>query len=320
MQLFIKLQRMANHKTILLTGATGFLGSELLKRFILLNYDINLLVRTNNYTDLEERKIQILRQIGLDANNDSLLSKKIILFEGDITSNNPGLNNYDLKQLIENVDEVFHCAAATKFSGLSREYLLNTNYKGTKNILEFCVSGYKKHLHYISTAYVAGEKKGIVYENELDKSSGFRNYYEESKYLAEKAVHKCAATHNLPFTIYRPSVIIGDSQTFFTVNFDSIYIFSRILFFLKRKYELMSKRNGYSANNQLKTFGIDKVDGIYNIPIRIPANPKATLNLVPVDFVINTIISIFLDKNRKKQNFSYRKPISSKFRVYFRSN
>ncbi|MGR3176550.1 MAG: SDR family oxidoreductase [Candidatus Anammoxibacter sp.] len=292
---------MMNRKTILLTGATGFLGSELLKRFIMLDYDIKILVRVNNNINPEEKIRRLLTKAGLDT----VISQfgKVQVFEGDITKNNLGLNENTFHELSNSVHEVFHCAAATKFSGLNRENLLRTNYTGTMNIIKFCLSGKEKHLHYISTAYVAGEKRGIVYENELNDSHGFHNYYEESKFLAEKAVHKYASTRKLHYTIYRPSIIVGDSITSYTMNFDGIYLFSRTLFLLKRRLESKGRESEPSMNQPLKGFGVNKSNNNVHLPLRIPANPEATINLVPIDYVTSAIVSIFLDTNRVNKTF-----------------
>ena len=303
---------MVKRKTILLTGATGFLGSELLKRFVMLDYEVNILVRKQKNVSNKERITRLFIKTGVDVNAVNTLTKKIHIFEGDITKDNLGLNINTIQKLRDSIDEVFHCAAATKFSGLRREDLLKANYTGTKNILKLCVSGRRKHIHYISTAYVSGTKNGIVYEDELDDSFGFRNYYEESKFFAEKIIHEYALSHKLPFTIYRPSIIVGDSRTNHTTNFDGIYLFSRTLLVLKRKAESMARKYDSIKNNRLKTIDANNANGLLYIPIRIPAKPDATINLVPVDYVTNVIISIFLDKNRVNNTFHIVNPYPPK--------
>ena len=303
---------MDNQKTVLLTGSTGFLGSELLKRFILLDYDIKLLVRANSNINPEEKIKQLLARPGLDT--PVLQLGRVQVFEGDITDINLGLNENTFHELSNSVHEVFHCAAATKFSGLTRKDLLTTNYTGTNNIIKFCISGRKKHLHYISTAYVAGEKKGIVYEDELDDSHGFHNHYEESKFLAEASIHRYASTHSLNYTIYRPSIIIGDSKTNYTMNFDSIYLFSRTLFLLKRRFKSKAKNSELTMSPPLEKLSLDKLNGNVHMPIRIPANPDATLNLVPIDYVTCAIVSIFLDKVRVNKTFHIVNPYPPKLK------
>ena len=91
-------------------------------------------------------------------------------------------------------------------------------------------------------------KAGLFMKIELDDSLGFRNYYEETKFLAEKAIHRFAQLHDLTYTIYRPSIIIGNSKNFYTLNFDGIYTFARSLLLLKRRFNsLKSKKMQYSA-------------------------------------------------------------------------
>ncbi len=310
---------MTNQKTILLTGATGFLGSELLKRFILIDYNVKALVRSNKKTNLHEKIYELLSDTGFDSKFVNSQLKNLQVIEGDITKSNLGLNSQILQELENSVHEVFHCAAATKFFGLSRKDLINTNYVGTKNIINFCVSGQNKHLNYISTAYVAGKKQNIVYEDELDNSSGFHNDYEVSKFLAENAVHQYALSHKLHYTIYRPSIIIGNSTTNYTMNFDGIYTFARALFLLKQEFKSIIDKSGVSIDHPLKRFGVHITNDGFNIPVRIPGTPGSTINLVPIDYVTNAIVSIFHDKFRINKSFHIVNPNPPKLNFILKS-
>jgi thioester reductase-like protein len=130
---------------------------------------------------------------------------------------------------------------------------------GTRNVNEFA-KGLRqlRHYHYVSTCYVAGKRRGRILESELEHNAGFRNYYEETKYLAEMEVD--ALKSELPITIYRPSVVCGDSVTGETAKYDGVYYLIR---YLLRAPALLS---------------------LFNI-----GNVQVKLNLVPVDFVVEAM-------------------------------
>ena len=87
---------------------------------------------------------------------------------------------------------------------------------GTENVVHFCYTEKIKRLHYISTAYVAGKRRDVVYEDELDKGQSFNNNYEKSKFDTEKLLNQVVRQYDVPTTVYRPSIIVGDSRTGYT--------------------------------------------------------------------------------------------------------
>ncbi|HEY0431848.1 MAG TPA: SDR family oxidoreductase, partial [Pyrinomonadaceae bacterium] len=116
----------------------------------------------------------------------------------------------------------------------------------------------------VSTCYVSGKRKGQILETELRHDAGFRNFYEETKYLAELEVESLKA--ELPVTIHRPAVVVGDTRTGETAKYDGIYYLIRYL---------------------LKW---PKVLAALNI-----GNREVGLNLVPVDFVVDAMASLARD-------------------------
>ena len=111
---------------------------------------------------------------------------------------------------------------------MARDLAVRVNLEGTRNVNQFAGSlRHLKHYHYVSTCYVAGKRKGVIFENELRHDAGFRNYYEETKYLAEMEVD--ALKSELPITIHRPAVVCGDSRTGETAKYDGIYYLIRYL-------------------------------------------------------------------------------------------
>src|SRR6185503_1457190 len=85
---------------------------------------------------------------------------------------------------------------------VARDLALRVNPGGTRNVLELVRSmPHLRHFHHVSTCYVAGKREGVILESELRHDAGYRNFYEESKYLAELEVE--AAKNELPITIHR---------------------------------------------------------------------------------------------------------------------
>ena len=100
---------------------------------------------------------------------------------------------------------------------------MRVNVDGTRNVLDFAASQKNlQRVHYISTCYVSGRYDGLFRETDLERGQRFNNYYEETKYLAEVEVQQRMRV-GLPATIYRPSVVVGDSATGATQKFDGPY-------------------------------------------------------------------------------------------------
>lgn len=124
------------------------------------------------------------------------------------------------------VTQILHLAALYDLS-LHRHLGLQINVAGTAHVLDFaerCRS--LERLHYVSTCYVSGRYDGLFREDDLDVGQCFNNFYEETKYLAEQAVRHRSG---IPWTIYRPSVVVGDSVSGATQKFDGPYFVMRWL-------------------------------------------------------------------------------------------
>lgn len=147
------------------------------------------------------------------------------VLNADVDRPRLGLPEWQFRALGEQVTEIWHSAAATRLDGppvpvprmrltssadRSTALVRRTNLDGTRHVLELAASGTARMCH-VSTAFVAGRRPtGVVREDDLDASYGFENPYEESKYLAELAVHEWSARHGRPVTIFRPSVLVTD--------------------------------------------------------------------------------------------------------------
>ena len=301
-------------KIFLVTGSTGFLGSAITRRLLVSGYRLRLLIRKRDnraltasfgcegtFKDLilgnqleeylpEQGSMANVRT-GLDESLYNLFLSNVEIIEGNITSRDLGLEEVEYKRLCCEVDEVFHCAAATHFENQRADELVTVNVKGTENMLQFADSGKQKRFHYVSTAYVAGKQNGIVYENEpVDEEPLFNNEYERSKFIAEQVVIKYAKSNEIPYTIYRPSIIVGESETGATCKFDNLYTFMKVLF------------------NIQNSFINHESEGLNDITVRVPGIPDALINLVPVDYVADAIVAILKAKESINNFFHITNP------------
>jgi thioester reductase-like protein len=204
---------------LLLTGATGALGAELLRRLLQERPACGVFVLLR----AESPEAFRLRADALHAGLDPADARRVIPLAGDVALPELGLGRAYL-HLADRVTEIYHAAACTRFDAPA-EYSARHNIAGTKSVLDLARAarraGHSGRVHYVSTAYVSGRRRGCVTEDELECGQGFFNAYEWSKFEAERAVR--AAGHDLPVTIYRPSVLVGHSRTGRAERFLGIY-------------------------------------------------------------------------------------------------
>ena len=151
--------------------------------------------------------------------------------EGDIAERRLGLADADWERLTADVTSAFHLAAIYNLA-VPLELAQRVNVDGTGNVLELCAACERlERLNYVSTAYVAGVRKGVVYEHELALGQAFKNHYESTKFQAEVWVRD--AMDEVPTTIYRPAIVVGDSGTGETQKFDGPYYMLRVISFCR---------------------------------------------------------------------------------------
>ncbi|NUO64281.1 MAG: SDR family oxidoreductase [Gemmatimonadaceae bacterium] len=201
--------------TILFTGFPGFLGSELLPRVLRREPDARALCV------VQRRWLGVARErlAAIEAREPELAGRTR-LAEGDIVEPNLGLRDADA--LRHQVTAIYHLAAIYDLS-VPRELAMRVNVHGTERVLHLAAQSPRlARLHYVSTCYVSGRHRGVFRESDLDVGQTFNNHYEETKYLAEVAVRR-AMRAGLPATIYRPSIVVGDSLTGATQKYDGPY-------------------------------------------------------------------------------------------------
>jgi long-chain acyl-CoA synthetase len=192
---------------VLLTGATGFVGREILSRFLERgDRRIFALVRADNDDQAAER---------LPAHD------RLTAVAGDIEERGLGLADGTSERLRREVTTVLHCAASVSFD-LPLEESRSVNVEGTRRMVKFARGCHTlERFSYVSTAYVAGEPGGLFREDELAVGQHFRNPYERSKFEAELALR--SEGRDLPVQILRPSIVVGDSATGRTSSFNVLY-------------------------------------------------------------------------------------------------
>jgi thioester reductase-like protein len=187
-----------------LTGATGFLGSEILAELLRSGAAVTCLVRTRRRDPLARLR-QALTLAGVDPED------RLRIVTGDLSQAHGGLAEADVAALRGRVDEVVHAAALIGFL-IPPEQLRRVNVGGTHNALALARSlGAGVGFTHVSTAYAAGRVRGEVGEADAPPARGtriFRNPYEQSKCEAEAVVR---GARDVPWTILRPSIIIGSS-------------------------------------------------------------------------------------------------------------
>ncbi len=138
----------------------------------------------------------------------------------ELTAPRLGLTQQRWDGLACTVTTIVHSAASVSFA-LPLTEARATNVAGTQRMLELAeaCSGLERYGH-VSTAYVAGTHPGRFCEHDLDLGQRFRNSYEQSKFEAEQLVR---SQPDLPFTILRPSIVVGDRRSGWTSAFNVLY-------------------------------------------------------------------------------------------------
>jgi long-chain acyl-CoA synthetase len=244
---------------VLITGATGFVGREVLTRYLeRSDRTVYALVRAEDAAAAEDRLRDGLRT---ETGTDVAESDRLVAVPGDVQEPGFGLDADRRDELASEVSDVIHSAASVSFT-LPLDESRAINVDGTRNVVEFaerCADrGGLHRLCYVSTAYVAGTHEGEFGEDDLAVGQEFRNTYEQSKYEAERFVRSRA--RRLPVQIVRPSIVVGERRSGWTASFNVLY--APLKAFVK---------GGLSA---------------------LPGEPRAPVDIVPVDYVADAIYEL----------------------------
>ncbi len=251
--------------TILLTGATGFLGTELAE--ILIRHPeaekIYALVRAADAAQAAHR----LRAAWYHERRlYEAVGDCIIPVTGDFTKAGLDLDDRMFPEIRDSVSLVIHAGAEIGFTRGRQEYG-DTNIRGTKNMLDFAAGlpRLRRFVH-ISTAFVAGQISGIVKEED-PSGRDFSNFYEQSKARAEDLVKESG----LPYSICRPSMIVGDSRTGWIKSFNTVYYVLKLMLLGRLRV--------------------------------LPLSPDTSINIVPGDYVADAVTRISFSEEALGKTF-----------------
>lgn len=202
---------------------------------------------------------------------------RLHLFDGDAAALDMGLSGAEYNDLAKRITHVHHLARVS-YSGIDRERAEFVNVGATREVLEFAAACQKLRcvgLH--STAYVAGDRRGHLREDELDCGQSFRNVVEETQARAEKLCRR--RQPKLPICVLRPTTIVGDSRTGEVDRFDGPYLL--ILLIVTSPPEL-------------------------GLPL--PGRGDVPLHLVPVDYVVRASRALVLAPDAPGRTFHLADP------------
>lgn len=205
--------------SVVLTGATGFLGGVILAQLLEdTDHDVTALIRAQDDSAAEARLAEVCVRLW----GEPVPPRPVRAVAADLERPLLGMTEGAYAGLAESCEKLVHSAAAIGFTQPLAEARA-TNVDGTSRVLDLARAardaGSDARLVHVSTAYVAGRRTGVILEDELDEGQDFRNTYEQTKVEAEKLV----AAAGLGAAVVRPSIIVGESQSGWTSAFNVIY-------------------------------------------------------------------------------------------------
>jgi nucleoside-diphosphate-sugar epimerase len=281
---------------IFITGATGFLGSNLASRLLEIGHHVTALARGSKNSSAEARVKDVLRDVGTSQ------FERLSVFEGDISHPGLGLNEATKKQVVAWTDETWHCAASLSFQQEDREQIFRMNVDGTRHVLDFVKQTPGRRLQHVSTAYIAGNRPDLALETEISVGQSFKNAYEESKCQAELLIAAEQSKRTIVASIYRPSIVIGDSRSGRVTHFHGVYAFVRGL---------------WTALERLRRRMPE--GGLVHLALRLPGAEGRTLNFVPIDYVVEGMIEISKRSDSAGGTYHLANPVPTENRVWLPS-
>ena len=213
---------------IFLTGSTGYIGAHIAAN-LLTDYSdpLNVLVRARDAQEARERLWRSL-QLHMDFERfDAFLQSRVCIFLGDITSGKFGLAEDEYGRLVRTTDSIIHCAAS--LNRKSEKSCLNVNLRGTLEVIQLAMRardnhGLRRYSH-ISTVAVAGQRANEVVQEDsaIDWNRSDYDPYARTKKFCEHMVRQLLP--DVPRTIFRPSIVLGDSRRPETNQFDMVRAF-----------------------------------------------------------------------------------------------
>ncbi len=248
-----------------ITGSTGYIGAHIAANLLEDSSEpLNLLVRAK---DEPEARVRLWRALQLHMDFPlfrDLLDSRIAIFRGDLTAENFGLSPGDYQRLARKTDSVIHCAAS--LNRKSEKNCLNVNLRGTLEVIQLAQRARDDHglrrFSHVSTVAVAGQRHDEVVQEDYAIEWDRPDYdpYARTKKFCEHMLRRLLP--DIPRTIFRPSIVLGDSRRAETSQFDMV----RAFVFLA------------------------------DLPV-LPFRPTDKIDIVPVDFVADAISTLHVKEN-----------------------
>ena len=279
---------------VLITGITGLVGSAFAVESLRRDKDLSFvaITRGNDSASAADRvKDVIIDQCKFDGTPELAdeFVKRVDVIEGDVSDP----VHLAMSSKLEGVDQVFHCAADVNLGVDSEGKTFHVNYNGTKVLLEIAKELKVKSFHYVSTAYVAGKTKGVVVEGP-SPATDWNNSYERSKFESEKIVRESG----LPFTIYRPSIIVGRST-------DGKIRKPLAFYFILEFLAVLKERNCVKQNVP--------TSAMLDMPLRMHAHITDTIFFVPIDFITQVLAHVVpMPATGKTYHLTGNSPVTTK--------
>ncbi|XXT21382.1 SDR family oxidoreductase [Sorangium sp. So ce429] len=202
---------------------------------------------------------------------------RLVLLEGDVAAMDLGLSGVEFRQLARELDRIHHLAYVSH-AGAERSTAHALNVVGTAEVLELArACGSLQCLVHQSTAFVAGDRTGTVYEDDLEVGQAFRNPVEETRMRAEMLVRR--AMRHVPVAVVRPTTVVGDSTTGEIDRLDGLYLLVLLI-----------------------------MAAPADIAIPMPGRGDVPLNIVPIDFVVRAAHAIGLHRLAPRRTFHVADP------------
>ena len=245
---------------IFVTGATGYLGSYLVARLLVEHHDpLNLLTRAKTEQDARERLWQSLQLHFGFPEFTEYVNSRVRIFRGDITEERFGLDGDEYSALVDTTDSVIHCAAS--LNRKSERQCLNVNLRGSLEVIQLARRAHDDHglrrYSHVSTVAVAGKRQNesVKEDTAIDWARSDYDPYARTKKFCEHMVNQLLT--DVPRTIFRPAIVMGDSRRPETSQFDMVQAF----------------------------------DVLARMPV-LPLRPQDRIDIVPANYVGKAIVTI----------------------------
>ena len=250
------------------TGATGFIGKRLVGKLLARKGSVvHFLIRKES-----ESKVKALREYwGVGA------ARAVPVF-GDLTQKKLGVSADAIKSLKGTVDHFYHLAAVYDLSADEQQQVA-VNIDGTRNTVELAKAIDAGHFHHVSSIAAAGLYEGVFREDMFEEAENIEHPYFMTKHESEKIVRQEC---KVPWSVYRPAMVVGDSTTGEMDKVDGPYYFFKLI---QRMRQLLPP--------WMPSIGLE----------------GGRINIVPVDFVVDALDAISHKSGIAKKCFHLVDPV-----------